>query len=746
METRKLPRILSSRSLAGVAAAYSGRNMSWNDDGQLLLVTRQAVTVATAYLTTTLAPPSVQLDLALHRSLNPAARIVKEEEDDDDDTIHVDLPEQATHVLARSQFEVRWWVTAAVSKEKGSEDEYEWTGLGDEVTGIVADRDRLMRAAVWSPSGLNALGGVLLVVLSNHGVASVHAPEDAYNQAWSEIADLSRETIARLGDGEIEDDKPTLAGMLHMRKTAMEWSPPTPLRSMLGIDGSLLALGNRAGGVELWAYDRAFAHLSAVYLPRPFATEVTWSPWKIVDTETCVAQLAAATSDGGVYVLPVTRKAYAESGTWDLTVGSFSTVVPPDKRTVNAMKWITNDALVMTKPGTVSIWSTSEDAPKTIRLERVGNWAGCNALGQAMDIHFVAPHTLRIVLSSLTHHVITDIFNSPRQLYDESLRLTLSARDVFLDGRKKRRRTFLAQTDRELTANTGGYAATDETGDIAAWIAEPVNFHNLDNATEVNRAFDFVVADLAPEGADACVQRLQRALEGPPSLLHRSPLSVLLPHLLGLIALRDFAEVGVAVLALLTPHDLPNPTAAKDSHQSGRRALTHIFWGGSLDAHRLGMVLAQWAERAWPPLAPDFRAAALKFHDIIQRSLAESMAKWAGTDIGEDDAMFVAQLANRAVAASECPACGDKIEFASGTAVCANGHDWALQRHRIAHHHARVPDLHSVSGGVARTLVLEWTGDGGPRADGSGCGRGVRDVRRAVGEAGVGGVATGVPG
>ncbi|BEI87844.1 uncharacterized protein CcaverHIS019_0105620 [Cutaneotrichosporon cavernicola] len=680
METRKLPRILSSRSLAGVAAAYSRRNMAWNDDGQLLLVTRQAVTVATPYLTTTLASPSVQLDLALHRSLNPAARIVKEEEDDDDDTIHVDLPEQATHVLARSPFEVRWWVTAAVSKEKGSDDEYGWTGLGDEVTGVVADRDRLMRAAVWSPSGLNALGGALLVVLSNHGVASVHAPEDAYNQAWSEIADLSRATVQVLGDGEIEGPSPTLAGMLHMRKTAMEWSPPTPLPTMLGIDGSVLALGNRAGGVELWAYDGGFTHLTAVYLPRPFATEVTWSPWRIVDDETCVAQLAAATSDGGVCVLAVTRKAYARSGTWDLTVGSFSTVVQPDKRTVNAMKWITDDTLVMTKPGTVSIWSTSGDAPKTIRLERVGNWAGCNALGQAMDIHFVAPHTLHIVLSSLSHHVITDIFSSPHQLCDESLRLTLSARDVFLDGRKKRRRTFLAQTDRELTANTGGYAATGATGDIAAWIAEPVNFHNLDNATEVNRAFDFVVADLAPDGADARVQRLKSALEDSPSLLDRSPLAVLVPHLLGLIALRDFAQVGVAVLGLLTPHEDPRIAIASQSHghqgQGGRRALMHIFWGGWLDTYRLTMVLAQWGERAWPPLAPEFRGASLKLQDAIQLALAESMAKWAGTDIGEDDAMFVAQLADGAVAAGQCPACGDTIEFASGTAVCAKGHDW----------------------------------------------------------------------
>lgn len=90
-----------------------------------------------------------------------------------------------------------------------------------------------------------------------------------------------------LGDGEIEEGIPTLKGMLRMRKTSLEWSPPVPLSSMIGIDGSLLALGNRAGWVELWSYDVAFSHQLAVQLPRPFATELTWSAWQVVDDETC---------------------------------------------------------------------------------------------------------------------------------------------------------------------------------------------------------------------------------------------------------------------------------------------------------------------------------------------------------------------------------------------------------------------------------------------------------------------------
>lgn len=119
-----------------------------------------------------------------------------------------------------------------------------------------------------------------------------------------------------------------------------------------------------------------------------------------------VAQLAAATSDGAIYILPVTRNADPESGTWDLTVGSLQTVLTADKRAVNTIKWIKvgtgrdnadaqDDALVWTKPGTVSSWSMAWDAPKTVRLERVGNWAGCNALGQAIGectLHALLTH------------------------------------------------------------------------------------------------------------------------------------------------------------------------------------------------------------------------------------------------------------------------------------------------------------------------------------------------------------------
>lgn len=77
-------------------------------------------------------------------------------------------------------------------------------------------------------------------------------------------------------------------------------------------------------------------------------------------------------------------------------------------------------------------------------------------------------------------------------------------------------------------------------------------------------------------------------------MLNRSPLAVLIPHVLGLVASTDAAgSVARAVLALLKPHDIPKITASGGD----QRALMGIFWGDrQLDALRLRLVIAQWGE------------------------------------------------------------------------------------------------------------------------------------------------------
>lgn len=92
-----------------------------------------------------------------------------------------------------------------------------------------------------------------------------------------------------LPDSEKPDEIPTMAGMLRMRCTAMEWSLPLPLPTMVGVDGSVLALANRAGGIDFWSAntDRSFERIAQVSLSKPWAVELTWTAWVAVDEHTC---------------------------------------------------------------------------------------------------------------------------------------------------------------------------------------------------------------------------------------------------------------------------------------------------------------------------------------------------------------------------------------------------------------------------------------------------------------------------
>lgn len=58
----------------------------------------------------------------------------------------------------------------------------------DEVTHVLHERDRQLRAAEWSPSGLSRLGGCLLAVMTNTFQVSVYAPgDDTLNTGYEEV-------------------------------------------------------------------------------------------------------------------------------------------------------------------------------------------------------------------------------------------------------------------------------------------------------------------------------------------------------------------------------------------------------------------------------------------------------------------------------------------------------------------------------------------------------------------------------
>lgn len=92
-----------------------------------------------------------------------------------------------------------------------------------------------------------------MAVLTNSLSVSIYEPAgDPLSRGFEEAVDLSQVMMGLLGPDLVPDNKPSTRAMLRMRFTCMEWSDALPLDSMIGVDGSLLALGNRAGGVAFW--------------------------------------------------------------------------------------------------------------------------------------------------------------------------------------------------------------------------------------------------------------------------------------------------------------------------------------------------------------------------------------------------------------------------------------------------------------------------------------------------------------
>lgn len=53
---------------------------------------------------------------------------------------------------------------------------------------------------------------------------------------------------------------------------------------MIGEDGSLLAIANRAGGVDFWSYAGSkLTHVGEIAISRPWVSRMSWSGWTLED-------------------------------------------------------------------------------------------------------------------------------------------------------------------------------------------------------------------------------------------------------------------------------------------------------------------------------------------------------------------------------------------------------------------------------------------------------------------------------
>ncbi|WVW83875.1 hypothetical protein I302_105897 [Kwoniella bestiolae CBS 10118] len=762
------PTVLASRIFPGIIPSTSYGNVAWNEDGQCLFVTKKGVNIVTPHLTTTFSPPPTLVDPSLtlenpssvineskRRAASASAFVVDDNNLSDEDGLdnydETPLPSggardkgkgKEVRMRRPKKGEIKFWNTGMeVDKDRSRDEVYGWDDVGDEITAIVSEKEVTTRQAIWSPSGLNDLGGSLLVVLNTNMQVSVYAPRnDPYTKQWDEIADLTSIIWGSIPPESLVNGL-TVEAMCEMRTMCMQWSTHLPLTTMIGIDGSLLVLGNRAGKISFWSYgaEKRFCQIQSVRIVEQggWVTDMAWSEWKTLGDHTCEAHLALTLTDGSVRVVSVQRKAEIDPShpkAWSLDVQPALMIDRGDERHIGSIKWI-DDVLVWTKSGSVHIFAPEGNQTVqwngivSLKLERVGNWAGANGIGPCIGISRINRDTLVIVLSSLTTYIIADFTTSPTLAHPhDSLRTALALRDMFedhllVDPLIRIRFRGVELQPEGWTANTSGWTGLG-WGGIGAWVTEPISFHNLDNATEGKRSMTFVLGHIGKAGPTpdkAVIEALRGVLTDPPNLLHQSSGKVLMPYLLHILSLKEPETLEEELLDLTL--SISSIGSAAQQHKVD---LVLGFWDQkTLDQLRLAMVLASWCEEYFPASATRFQQVTASLSTSITARLVEVLLSWSVTTIqrqgvGNLDRQFIHQLLKTAQqlstehvgpelprliqdissklghdeeqqdAEERCPAC--KTEVGSD-GTCVKGHVWtrcSTTHLLITHPHYRV--------------------------------------------------------
>nr|XP_031863242.1 uncharacterized protein CI109_001115 [Kwoniella shandongensis]KAA5530314.1 hypothetical protein CI109_001115 [Kwoniella shandongensis] len=786
------PTILTSRTFAGILPSTKHRNVAWNEDGQCLFITRRGVTIVTPHIATTLPPPLTLVKPNHTRddnSANPnetrrnapsgagAGAGGEQARESDDDIMDIDPESKADagpsgsgsgsgsknalngkvrrRIRRPKDGEVKWWSTGIeVDRDGKREEAYGWTDIGEESTALLSEKEVTTRQAIWSASGLSDLGGCLLVVLSSVLQVSVYAPRnDPYSKQWDEIADLTlltKDLLAPERTSNGLDER----GMMEMRTTCMQWSEHIHSKQMTGVDGSLLALANRAGQIAFWSYgaDKRFRRVSVADLrvTGHWITDMAWSTWREVDEGRFESHLALCISDGSTRVVLVrrsTQKGEAGLPAWTIEIDPPVVLDRGDKRAISSISWL-NDVLIWTKPGSVHLLAGNDSAAVswrglwTIRLERVGNWASANALGPCIGLHLLNPDTLLVVLSSLTAHLITSFSTSPSLAPQvDSLRPAIAMRDAFLEhihtapSMRSKWKTAPIFDPEGWTAHTSGWASVGTWGSVASWLTESVNFHNLDSSAEGNRSVNLVMSNLGnagPAPSTSVLDALAEVVSNPSTVLHSSPGRVLMPYLLHITCSADPESYATRLLEIV--NDGLDRVVTLDDADSYAQLSSGLWAQPLLDSLRLRLVLAIWGSKTLISKTKDFQIAIERITSVIYGHLIVALLQWAATiskpsstsSIGSIDRQFLQLLVKNAteMVSSEgvstkiqpsveelsstlsiggessdginstgderCPACGTAVD---SSGKCEKGHVWSrcsITRLLITHPHYRL--------------------------------------------------------
>ncbi|TDL24008.1 hypothetical protein BD410DRAFT_767896 [Rickenella mellea] len=544
--------ILTAVNVPTVAPQPSPNCLQWSGDGQLVVCTKAAV-----YLLTP--------DLGVY--FDPGA------------VLNASLGKQASR-------DTLGWFRTLIEFDKV--DEQQWPAETQE-WGAVAfgSLDVSWRAVAISPSNLTGRAGCLLALMSsNMDISLWSANKNHLKGEWTRLQDV---TTALKHVPLISRNPIVTTDVAHLRTLqaqiqSMGWSSqaefgvsPRPV-----LDGSLLALGNRAGSVIFMRYDgdKSMQHVQTLRLSDNWVTHLSWSKWRIVEPYNCVAQVACGMSDGSVAIVAVSqtlescpsRTPFGNS--YDIHFSSNLTNLRPceaDLRGITALVWVEGEdqrpLVCYAKPGVLNIWrmpdasSTGDGQPFALRLQSQRTSVGSSSLtpvsGMNYDQHNDA---LLVTLFDGSFHIVYNLSSEP-SLQDRTMDIDGSNRSMpssaLVSSRTRAAFERAEGSVQHLDVNRTSGALSFDGSSTVAWLHEACRPTDFSYKHDAKHNSMLVVSQLwdAPSD-DALLTNLKNAFERPDIGSGDAPVHVLRRIFLHLRHPDRFDQLKSRIIGTLLPEDV----------------------------------------------------------------------------------------------------------------------------------------------------------------------------------------------
>ncbi|KAN0115650.1 Transcription factor IIIC subunit delta N-term domain containing protein [Russula decolorans] len=593
--------VYTTSSVTAAASHPTINALQWTEDGQLLFLTKTAVYILTP-------------DLGVNYPSTSSVTSAKPK-----DTVSgANTPGWFRTVLELDRRSFHHWPSES----------QDWDSL---VTGSL---DVFIKSVVASPSFLSADAGCVLAVVNTNLELSLWC--SAKNQLAGQWVKL-QDAISFLQSLAATRTISSLQQTLQTQVVCSSWSrqPDFGAVSACVCDGSLLAIGNRAGSILLIKFttgsgsEQYLEHVETVDVSEQWITHLTWLPWTSTGENECVAILVYCTSDGAVGFVKVINTYNMEAREYEFgpkPVLATRVIHPPhsickaDDRIITGLSLVeprNKPVVVIVRPGVIQLWAEECDRVawsglRSFSLSRSGISSSSSMLYPPSGLVYSPGHDALVMpLIDGSFHVVYDISSAPTT--EPPVGLTKQPGFSSSDLSSISRRIFIQVEGGPMShgeinringmVSFGGFP-------IVSWAHERSMLSDFSYKHDARQCSTLVVTKIhAEDSDDAVLKMLTDVVSTAKAFLGTAPIHTLRPILFRLVQhgvlLRVHSELlqalrGTAAedsLEFLTPHlCLDSPTSPYASFRES--IVRQLFGNDTLLRLRLKLAITDFCWRS----------------------------------------------------------------------------------------------------------------------------------------------------